>query len=250
MKENNIIVIIPLYNVEEWIQKTIRSVKLQNYKNYHCYLVDDISTDSSRDVIQKEIKDNDNFTLIVNTEKKYALKNIYDTIQLANLKKDDIIILLDGDDWLASKNVFATINKTYNEQDCWMTYGSYIEYPSNTRGKFSKQISKHTIDTSSYRSSEWCSSHLRTFLFGLWDKIDKEDLINPETKRFVKAAWDLAFMFPMLEMSAEKAFYVNDLLYVYNRTNPLNEDKVNHSVQLGEEKMMRNKEKYSKIFEL
>ena len=113
-----------------------------------------------------------------------------------------------------------------------------------------KQIEKRVIETSSYRSTEWCSSHLRTFLFGLWDKINEQDLINPETKRFVKAAWDLAFMFPMLEMAGEKAFYIEDLLYVYNRTNPLNEDKINHNIQIGEEGMIRRKEKYSKIFEL
>lgn len=250
MKENSVIVIIPLYNVEEWIKKTIMSVKLQDYKNYHCFLIDDISSDSSRQVIEKEIDGNDNFTLIINTEKKYALKNIYDTIKLSNPKKDDIIILLDGDDWLASKSVFSTINKVYNDKDCWMTYGSYIEYPSRRRGKFSKQIDLHVIETSAYRESQWCSSHLRTFKCGLWNKIDKNDLINPETGRFVKAAWDLAFMFPMLEMAAERAVYVNDLLYVYNRTNPLNEDKINHPVQIGEEHMIRSKKKYSKILEL
>ena len=70
MKENSVIVIIPLYNVEEWIKKTIMSVKLQDYKNYHCFLIDDISSDSSRQVIEKEIDGNDNFTLIITTEKK------------------------------------------------------------------------------------------------------------------------------------------------------------------------------------
>jgi glycosyltransferase involved in cell wall biosynthesis len=250
LKENNIIVIIPLYNVEKWVKKTIMSVKLQGYKNYHCFLIDDISTDSSRQVIEKEIDGNDKFTLIVNKEKKYALKNIFDTIKLSNPKKDDIIVLLDGDDWLANKIVFNAINKVYNEKDCWMTYGSYIEYPSNTRGKFSKQIDSQVIESSAYRESVWCSSHLRTFKCGLWNRIEEKDLLNINTGRFVKAAWDLAFMFPMLEMSAEKAVYVDDLLYIYNRTNPLNEDKINHSVQIREERMIRNKKKYSKIFEL
>ena len=243
-------IIIPLYNVEQWIKKTIRSVKLQDYKNYECILVDDISTDNSREVIQKEIEGDDRFRLVVNTEKAYALKNIYDTIESLNPDNDDVVILLDGDDWLASKNVFNIINDVYNRSDCWMTYGSYMEYPSKKRGQFSKQIPKNVIDESLYRTSAWCSSHLRTFKCGLWRKIKKEDLINPTTGRFGKAAWDLAFMFPMLEMSSHKAEYVKDILYVYNRTNPLNEDKINHPVQLGEENMIRNKEKYNRISEL
>ena len=75
-------------------------------------------------------------------------------------------------------------------------------------------------------------------------------MINPQTNRFVKAAWDLAFMFPMLEMSGDNAKYIKEILYVYNRTNPLNEDKINHNIQLGEESIIRKKEKYSRVNEL
>ena len=154
---------------------------------------------------------------------------------------------LDGDDWLANKEVLSIVNNTYKEKDCWMTYGSYAEYPSKTRGKFAKQIPQHIVESNSYRNSEWCSSHLRTFRYHLWNNINKEDLVNTKTKNFVKAAWDLAFMFPMLEMSGNRAVYIKDILYIYNRQNPLNEDKVDHSVQLNEEMMIRKKKKYRRI---
>jgi hypothetical protein len=40
-------------------------------------------------------------------------------------------------------------------------------------------------------------------------------------------AGDLAFMWPMLEMSGLDHFrFIEDVLYVYNETNPLNEHKV------------------------
>ena len=51
-------------------------------------------------------------------------------------------------------------------------------------------------------------------------------------------------MFPMLEMSGSRAEYIPDIMYFYNRENPLNEDKVNHSLQLGEEAEMRSRESY------
>tara|TARA_R100000908_G_scaffold3847_1_gene1856 strand:+ start:3041 stop:3790 length:750 start_codon:yes stop_codon:yes gene_type:complete len=245
--DNHFKVIIPLYNVEDWIAKTIKSVQLQNYDNYECILVDDISTDKTSEVIKAAIAGDDRFKLVTNTEKSYALKNIHDTIQELNPDDQDIILTLDGDDWLASRHVLSKINEVYNESGCWMTYGSYVEHPSNVKGQFSRQIPKSIIYSNAYRESPWCSSHLRTFKCGLWRKINKKDLINDETGRFVKAAWDLAFMFPMLEMSGEKAVYVKDIMYVYNRTNPLNEDKINHSVQLGEERMIRNRKKYSKV---
>ena len=65
-----------------------------------------------------------------------------------------------------------------------------------------------------------------------------------KTEKFYKAAWDLAFVFPLLEMAGKKAKYIKDILYVYNRQNPLNEDKINHKLQLSEEHEIRQKEKY------
>lgn len=244
---NHIKIVIPLYNVEKWIKTCIRSVKLQTHNNFQCIVIDDISTDGSVQVIKKEIENDDRFLLIVNEEKKYALKNIYDAIASSNSHDEDIIITLDGDDWFANKEVLSTIDRNYKEQSCWMTYGSYAEYPSKTRGKFAKKIPQHVIDSNSFREHEWCSSHLRTFKYHLWKKINKKDLINPKTNKFIKAAWDLAFMFPMLEMSGNKAIYIKDIMYIYNRDNPLNEDKVDHVKQINEENFIRTKSKYERI---
>tara|TARA_R110002110_G_scaffold240307_2_gene456508 strand:+ start:1120 stop:1875 length:756 start_codon:yes stop_codon:yes gene_type:complete len=242
--ENRFIILTPLYNVQEWIKFCIRSVKVQKYQNYNHYLINDISTDNTSEVIQKEIEGVDNFNLINNEDKKYALKNIEDTLEQINPNDEDIIVILDGDDWLASPNVFSTLSEIYNKEDCWMTYGSYVEYPSNTKGKFAKQIPDNVIRERSYREAEWMSSHLRTFKYKLWKKIDKNDFIFSQTGKHIKAAWDLAFVFPMLEMAGHRAKYVEDVLYIYNRQNPLNEDKINHPVQLSEEREVRLKDKY------
>ena len=60
-------------------------------------------------------------------------------------------------------------------------------------------------------------------------------------------AADLPTMFPMLEMSGERSQYIEDVLMVYNRTNPNNEDKVNHHLQLSIENEVRHKPKYKRI---
>tara|TARA_R100000951_G_scaffold115725_1_gene124798 strand:- start:883 stop:1623 length:741 start_codon:yes stop_codon:yes gene_type:complete len=241
---NRFVIVTPFYNVEKWINLCINSVYKQNYNNYVHYLVDDISTDKSVEKIEKLIKDKDNFHLIKNQVKKYALQNIYDTLHDNNINDDDIIIILDGDDWLANGEVLQRLNKEYEETDCLMTYGSYIEYPSLKRGKFSKQIPDNIIKQQTYRKNQWMSSHLRTFRYKLWKNINKEDFINNKTGNFIKAAWDLAFVFPMLEMCGNRAHYINDILYMYNRTNPLNEDKINHGLQLSEEDLIRSRKVY------
>jgi glycosyltransferase involved in cell wall biosynthesis len=250
MTENKFKIIVPFYNVEKWITYCVRSVKAQKYENYECILIDDISTDKTPEIIKKEIEGNDKFRLIKNTEKKYALKNIHDTLNLINPDEKDIIVILDGDDWLSSADVLSKLNDIYNLEDCWMTFGSYVEYPKNIRGKFAKKISDDVVDNNLFRESDWMSSHLRTFRYKLWEKINKQDFVFSETEKYYKAAWDLAFVFPMLEMAGGKAKYVEDVLYVYNRSNPLNEDKINHNVQLTEEQEVRKKQKYSLLEDL
>jgi len=242
--ENKIKIIVPFFNTSKWIKKNILSIKNQKYDNFMCYLVDDMSTDDTRGQAQKIINNDKRFIYIKNTEKKYALKNIYDTIKDYNFNDEDIVVLLDGDDWLASSSVLSKVNKTYNDKGCWVTYGSYVEFPSMKKGTFSQKIPQKMIQDKSYRSESWRSSHLRTFKVKLWRKIKDQDFLYSKTGKFIKAAWDLAFMFPMLEMSGDKAEYIPDIMYFYNRENPLNEDKVDHNLQLGEEAEVRSRKSY------
>jgi len=244
MKDNHFKIIIPLYNVEKWIKICIRSVRAQSYKNFQCIILDDLSTDKSVEIIQKEIQNDERFKLIINEDKAYALKNIYDGINISNPKPEDIIVTLDGDDWLAEKNVLEKLNTIYKNKRCWLTYGSYAEYPSGRRGKFAKRIPKEVTNKNAFRAYEWCSSHLRTFKYHLWEKIKREDLLDSEGQ-FYRMTWDLAFMFPMLEMSSYKALYVEDILYVYNMSNPLNDHKVDNSYQVKLEQEIRSKKVYS-----
>tara|TARA_B100001093_G_scaffold214239_1_gene205539 strand:+ start:11875 stop:13866 length:1992 start_codon:yes stop_codon:yes gene_type:complete len=243
---NRFIIVVPFYNVEKWIKYNIASVKKQNYDNFTCVLIDDISTDNTYEVANKIISNDKRFILVKNTEKKLALRNIYEGIQIAEPNEEDIIITLDGDDWLSNSKVLSYLNDFYNIQKCWLTYGSYSEFPSGKKGKFAKQIPQHVIDTKSFRQYEWCTSHLRTFKYHLWSKIKKQDLLDSEGN-FYKMTWDLSFMFPMLEMAGSKSRYIQDILYVYNLDNPLNDHKVDNNYQVRLEQEIRSKNKYESL---
>ena len=240
-------IIVPLYNVENWIDKCVKSIKLQNYDNYECFLIDDISTDKTSEIIKNLISDDERFHYIENKEKKYALKNIYEAIALSGNNPEDVIVTLDGDDWLATKKSLTVLDQKYRNHNCYITYGSYIEYPSMKRGPFCREIPFDIIKNNSYRRHMWVSSHLRTFKRHLWNKINKSDLLDEEGN-FYRMTWDMAFMFPMLEMAGTLSLHIPDILYAYNRQNPLNDDKVNHKLQLHTESIIRNKNPYQKKY--
>lgn len=246
---NRFIIVVPFYNVEQWIKTCLSSVKKQTYKKFICVVIDDISTDKSSLIIEKFIQDDDRFIFVKNTEKKYALRNIYDGILNSNPFDEDIIITLDGDDWFADENVLNILNSYYNDENCYMTYGSYKEFPSNIIGKYSRQIPEEVIQNNNYRNYQWCSSHLRSFKYKIWKKINKQDLLDTNGQ-FYKMTWDLAMMFPMLEMCGNKAKYVKEVLYVYNLNNPINDHKVDSGLQVRLEMEIRGKKKYNLFREI
>ena len=225
----------------------MRSIIEQNYKNYDVFYVDDSSTDKTKEKVEEIVKENnfDKIRIISNKKNKKALHNICHCI--AESKEDTIIILLDGDDWLAHRNVLAKLNDIYND-DVWITAGSYIDNaqglvkkPEIDASIWKKNIRKH------FNAAGHNFSHLRTFRKKLYDKIKTEDLLDEDGEHY-KYTFDQALMFPMVEMSGPDHFYeVNDILLTYNRRNPLSVDKVSRGEQLRIEKVIKNKQPYDRV---
>ena len=56
MKNSLVSVVIPVYNVEEYVGRCINSIIAQTYKNLEIILVDDGSTDSSGAICDMYVK--------------------------------------------------------------------------------------------------------------------------------------------------------------------------------------------------
>ena len=97
-------VIIPNYNSEKYIEKCIKSVLEQTYKNFEIIVCDDISTDKSVDIIKKLLRKKD--TLIVNTTKRLSGGTRNECIKHA---KGDYIVCIDCDDWLIDNQVLQNL---------------------------------------------------------------------------------------------------------------------------------------------
>ena len=250
--ENRILAISSAFNVEKWVDRTVNSITKQEYENYRYTIVDDISTDRTVEIVNSLVTGYDNIDVLTNTEKKYSLKNIYEGIHSMNPKDTDIILTLDGDDWLAHSKVFEIVNNVYEKTGCWMTYGSYMEFPSGNRGIEATPYPREQLGDPdfNFRSGKWRVSHLRTFRYGLFKKIKYDDFLDWNGE-FYKTSIDKAFMYPMIEMARERSEFIDDLLYVYNFNNPLNVHKARRQLQLQTSHYLKhNKPPYSKIEKL
>ena len=88
---------------------------------------------------------------------------------------------------------------------------------------------------------------LATFRKKLFCKIQKKDLIDLDG-RFFQCTFDRAMMYPMVEMAGkERVRLIKEILYVYNRLNPISVDRVQRHDQLRIEQLVSQKQPYKKL---
>lgn len=245
LEHKEIVVIIPSYNNSAWCERNLNSVVNQTYDNWRAVYIDDCSSDGTANAVSKYLVDHQTtgtIALICNEQRHGALYNLYHAI--AQCADNTIIVTLDGDDWFAHEHVLERINQIYNDSTVWMTYGTYQIYPDATLGSW-HAISHKIIEANAFRHNRWISSHLRTFYAGLFKRIALGDLMHDGA--FFSVTWDMAFMFPMLEMAGKHSHHVSEILYVYNQSNPINDYKMRLPLVLATEKMIRSKHKYQPL---
>lgn len=218
-------IISTFWNCSDYIVDCIKSVKNQTYKDFEMYLIDDMSNDNTIEKIRNEVQGDHRFKLIINTQKKYKLKNLDDLILDEDLMHDeDIIVELDGDDRLYDENVLDKIFQKYkSNSDLWITNGSFI-YSNGNLG-FSSKVNPFTI-----RKDVFTFSHLRTWKVHLWRSIDEISFLD-QNGQYFKSAPDVAYSFPLVEMAGLKHYeFIPDIMYIYNAESPFNEHKPKSSM--------------------
>ena len=227
--EKNIVVIIAAYNNKQWYKTNLDSIFSQAYSNYRIIYTDDCSTDGTGDLVEQYIKERDQehrVTLIKNTKRRRAMANRYAMIHMCN--GNEIIAIVDGDDWLAHDNVFTYINNLYKNPNVWMSYGRFKTMPLEALSN-PRPFPEECVKNNAYRSYSWCFSHLYTFYAWLAQHIKLEDCLyteKPLCGKFFASATDKALLYPIIEMTGGRYKCVPEVLYIYNMLNPLNNFKI------------------------
>lgn len=279
------VVIVALYNMEQWLGQTINSIRGQSYGNFRCLLGDDMSTDGSAEVVADAIRNDPRFQLIRHREKKFSMGNIATLIDIARPDDEDVIVLVDGDDYLSHSDVLQKLADIYKEYDCWMTHGSYRGIQASEKDPICKPYPPEILENGGFRQVKWRASHLKTFKYKLWKRIRQDaftiteeefnrarwrafwsgkirtwlnwlkirhtDLIDP-SGRFIRRCDDKAFTFPMLEMAGPKVRFVDEIFYIFR----IYEKDLNFGVRRNRQKwytrcirdIIRHKPRYQRLF--
>jgi len=238
--EKPFVIVIPSYNNAKYCEQNLLSILGQEYHNFRVIYLDDASTDETWNKVEtlaslSPLKDR--ITLIHRKRNVGSLQNLYEAIQ--SCQDDEIVVRVDGDDFLAHPFVLKKLNKVYADPQVWMTYGNYLDYPSyNQNPKLCEEFPSYVIRTGAFRKYKWVSTHLQTFYAGLFKKISASHLMKDGS--FLPMAGDVAFLLPLLEMAGSHTRYIKDVLYLYNRTNPISDHKKNLKLQSACEAHVRS----------
>lgn len=184
MQERKISIVVPVYNAEKFIEKTIESVLNQTYKNFELILVNDNSKDNSVEIINSVIeKTKDERIILLNNDKAGSAARARNAGIMA--ATGSIISFIDADDlWLPEK-----LQKTYDfmikmNSPFVFTGYEFADENGNGLGKIVKVPEKLNYNMALSRTVIFTS----TVMFDL-NRISKEDIYMPEIKSEDTATW-------------------------------------------------------------
>ena len=107
MSAPKVSVIVPVYNVEKYIARCIRSIKKQTFKDFEVLIIDDGSPDKSIDIAVKVIDGDERFTVYhkenggLSDARNYGIERA----------KGEYIVLIDSDDYIDSDYIRLLYNE-------------------------------------------------------------------------------------------------------------------------------------------
>ena len=123
-------IIVPIYNVEDYLERCIKSILNQTFSDFELILVDDGSTDSSPKICN-EFKVKDKRVQVINKKKGGVSSARNEGIKIA---KGEYIGFVDSDDFI-NKNMYKILYENAKQYDADISICSfeYVSYNTSLR---------------------------------------------------------------------------------------------------------------------
>lgn len=211
-------IVIPIYNAEKYVNKCIDSVVAQTYDNWEIILVNDGSTDNSKEICERYVEQDRRIKLVnqKNAGASAARNTGIDYI------KGDYTFFLDADDYIERNMLERTVNKAQEGDYDIVIFNSNHWYENGTLVPSSQQHISERID-----SKKHIIENILIYGGVLWNKLIKSSLITENHLKLdtkLKASEDM-YMTMHLINYGKNFVYINDKLYNYIiRENSLTRD--------------------------
>ena len=130
LDEKPIAVIVPSYNNEKNYRLNLDSIFAQKYRNYRVLYFDDASVDTTYNCVLNYLDKHPQYKSRTSLYRSLvnSKQSCHKFIASKLCHDDEIMLFLDGDDWLKNDTVFQVLNQAYKNNNIWVTYGSYERF--------------------------------------------------------------------------------------------------------------------------
>jgi len=205
--------IIPIYNVEKFIERCLVSAFQQNFVKMEIILVDDCATDCSMEIAEVVIAQfAERKVKIIHHEKNQGIAAVKNSA--LKIASGDFVIFLDGDDYIESDMVKKMYEWAIRENAEVVVADYYINYP--TRQVYCKQ--------ETYSSGKVCAKQILTGKLHASNsnKLIKRSLYIEHGISFTEGVdmWEDLSVMPRLCFFAKKVAYLPEAFLHYVQYNP------------------------------
>ena len=240
--ENELIsIVVPIYNVENYLRMCLDSIQNQTYQNFECLLINDGSPDNSADICREYVDKDARF--------RYFEKENGGSSSARNFgierSTGSYITFVDSDDWLENDGLYLLYNALQKENaaisigryNCYDdSRCQYLFYDSNPDDSLEVIEGKEIIDregVEEMRNGNWTVAYLKLF---------KRELLLDSPFPIGKMAEDTYWTWKVL-LRASRVVYLNRCVYWYRvgltgtLSNIWSEKRIYDEIEAREEKL-------------
>lgn len=214
--------LIPIYSVEQFIERCARSLFGQTYSDLEFVFVNDCTPDRSVEILQKVMEEYDgrrSFVRIINHERNRGLAATRNTA-LDNAT-GEFVCLVDSDDWMSPDAIEVLVNKQLENDDDLVSGNRLVHYPEMENVWLERKYQDKEEMTMQMMLHSW--DHLIT------GRLVRNTLFTDNGLRWNEGL-DIAedrFMMSLLAYHAQRFDTVDSVVYHYERRNLNSISRVN-----------------------
>lgn len=220
----DISVVVPVYNVENYLERLLNGIIAQTHSNFEVILVNDGSTDESRTICEQYSLIDERFR-VANQHNQGSGPARNTGLSMA---KGKYVYFCDPDDYLEPELLEETFTMAEKYRANLMIFGYYDEVHTK-KGIRYKSMNAPTmfLETKADFRRSFGELHSKNIMFTLWNKLYLKEFLDANHCRFdnQKVGQDTLFNYKVYEELDR--VYVSDKLY-YHYVTSRTDSAINH----------------------
>ena len=210
-------ILIPVYNVEKYLDRCMETVMAQTFTDFEVILADDGSTDGSGAICDNYAEKYPDRVRVFHKENEGLLMTRRYSLKRA---RGEYMIFVDSDDYVA-ENLLETVNDAIDKYGADMVLYNFYRFVEGEKGMSSPEIpfADGTVFEGDGKSELYKTMLLGHFFVNLWVKAVKRDIIDIDadySDRAINKGEDVLQTLPIFT-EAKKVVYIDKKLYYYRK---------------------------------